>query len=85
MPSKKTLLPSSKSLAKVLRDASFDPRILGPLSTVIQISDRNYLEKRAMEFVQEAAIVRISGLLEEEYKKQLRMAIRCLALAILKE
>jgi hypothetical protein len=63
---------------------------------MVSIADRNYLEKRAMEFISEAESERIYSIgkdpkdfdaisSEEEYVKHLRRAIQCLALAIIKE
>ena len=61
---------------------------------MVKISDRNYLEKRAIEFISEAEACRIIKIdttpgdvpwEEEEYVKHLRRAIQCLALAIIKE
>jgi hypothetical protein len=57
---------------------------MGPMSAMIQIADRNYLERRTIEFINEAEIDRISSE-EESYQKNLRMAIRCLILAMCKE
>ena len=70
------------------------------MSAMVKIADRNYLEKRAIEFISEAEACRISNktrmirlaealgsgdLDEEEYVKYLKRAVQCLALAIIKE
>jgi len=94
MPTKKISLPSMKQLKRVLSQAAFNPRLPGPMSAMVKISDRNYLEKRAIEFVSEAEACRFVkkntgpdalNWEEEEYQKHLRRAIQCLALAIVKE
>jgi hypothetical protein len=92
MSSKQPSSPSLTSIRKVLQTAAFDPRKPGLLSTIVSLSDRAYLEKRAIEFIQEAESDRIAYLSrgktifdEEDYRKKLRRAIQCLALAIIKE
>jgi hypothetical protein len=83
--SNKTLYPSLKSIGRILSQAKFDPRIPGPLSTVVKIADANYLELKAIEFIQEARSERMAVqdfISREEYTKLLRRAIQCLALAI---
>ena len=61
---------------------------------MVKIADRNYLEKRAVEFIYEAEACRIIKTdttpgdvpwEEEEYVKHLKRAVQCLALAIIKE
>jgi len=94
MPTKKISLPSMKQLKRVLSLAAFNPRLPGPMSAMVKIADRNYLEKRAIEFISEAEACRIFGIgkkdfdlamADEEYFKHLKRAIQCLALAIIKE
>ena len=94
MSSKHPLLPSMKQLKRVLSQAAFNPRLPGPMSAMVKIADRNYLEKRAIEFISEAESDRLASVgetltgvpwKEEDYVKNLRRAIQCLALAIIKE
>ena len=94
MSTKKNLLPSMKRVKQILSTAAFNPRLQGPLSAMVSIADRNYLEKRAMEFISEAEACRYVkkntspdalNWEEEEYVKNLRRAIQCLVLAIIKE
>ena len=96
MSSKKISLPSMKQLKRVLSLAAFNPRLPGPMSAMVKIADRNYLEKRAIEFISEAEASRFAksnrtteeshvDWEEEEYVKHLKRAIQCLALAIIKE
>ena len=94
MSSKKISLPSMKQLKRVLSLAAFNPRLPGPMSAMVKISDRNYLEKRAIEFISEAEASRVFAvgkkdfdlaMANEEYQKHLRRAIQCLTLAIIKE
>ena len=91
MSSKKISLPSMKQLKRVLSLAAFNPRLPGPMSAMVKISDRNYLEKRAMEFINEAESDRLAKQNDsldwngESYRKNLNRAIQCLALAVIKE
>lgn len=84
MPTKKISQPSLKSIGKVLREAQFNPRTLGPMATMVKIADKAYLEKRATEFIAEAEASRIVNR-DADYKNLMIRAIQCLSLAILKE
>lgn len=86
--SRRTKVPSRKSLRETLNESAFDPREPGPLKVIVESADANYYEQRAMEYIREAraAVAPFSGSQEgtqagDTYNDCMTNAIALLGLA----
>lgn len=77
MPKKKTTSkrkPSLTQIRKILREAAFNPRDVGPLSIIADVGDSNYYIMRAIE-----ELMKVKGPAE---KFRMIQAIQLVALAV---
>lgn len=83
--------PTSRQIAKLLSNATFNPRVEGPMSVIVDTRNPDYYETRATEFIAEAqlslrrsqaALPNEAHLHLERYRDDMTKAMSLLALSM---